>query len=112
MSQAIQKARQAGIPIFAAANNDGFDTDQIEDYPCCYDGVTCVSATNNNYGRPIWAGYGKCVDFVAPGDSIAVADFENNNEMVYKSGTSEANAHASGIAAIYTYVSSSIYIHT
>jgi len=84
----IQQVAAQGIPIFAAAGNDG----SVENfYPAAYPEVTAVTAGNN--GRiASYANYGSFVDVMAPGSSVVL--FNNHPFMV--SGTSTATAVVSG----------------
>lgn len=101
----LKKAKQAGIQLYAAAGNDNFDASNT--YPCANDGVKCIAAVGNSYRKAGFSNYGSAIDFLAPGvdiQSLGIGyDAFDNDALAYYSGTSQATAHASGVAAIFTY---------
>ncbi|MBC7690502.1 MAG: S8 family serine peptidase [Methylotenera sp.] len=100
---AIKKAEAKGVLFVAAAGNEHQDTDVRENYyyPSAYKltNIISVAATdiNNNLLRS--SNWGKTkVDVAAPGENI----FSTlpNGRYGYMSGTSQATAFVSGIAAL------------
>lgn len=101
--EAILRARDKGILIVAAAGNEHENSDQRENfyYPCAYrlDNIVCVSSTNisnellnsSNWGR-------NTVDVAAPGENILST--APGGKYVRMSGTSQATAFVTGIAAL------------
>jgi Subtilase family/Fervidolysin N-terminal prodomain len=87
----IRQVTQKGIPVFAAAGNDG--TSELF-YPAAYPEVTSVTA--GSQGKIAgYANYGPTVDLMAPGSGVI--QFGNNTYLV--SGTSTSTAFVSGMAA-------------
>ncbi len=99
----IKKAKDKGILIVAAAGNERQDADQPENYyyPCAYkmENIICVAATNirnellssSNWGK-------KLVDVAAPGENILST--VPGGKYAYMSGTSQATAFVTGLAAL------------
>jgi subtilisin family serine protease len=100
--RAITYAYQKGATMVAAAGNSAIDADHDQNQiiiPAQLAQVIAVSATDawdgpwylNNYGKTL-------VSFAAPGDWI-LSD-NNNSKFAYWTGTSQAAAHVSGVAAL------------
>jgi subtilisin family serine protease len=100
--RAITYAYQKGATMVAAAGNSALDADHDKNavlIPAQLTHVIAVSATDqwdgpwylNNYGKTL-------VSFAAPGDWV-LSDI-NDNKFAYWSGTSQAAAHVSGVAAL------------
>ena len=96
----VDRARQQGILVVAAAGNQGQKAVQ---FPANLPGVFRVGATAAGGDRPrSLAGFsndGPLVDVVAPGDRIATLDVGQSTGQI-TSGTSEATAFVSGVAAL------------
>lgn len=93
MTQAVEQ----GTAVFAAAGNDG---SQTRSYPGAYADVICVGATDRDGSKAYLSNYGSWVDLAAPGmDITAPAAISTNTYRTY-SGTSQATAVTSGIAAV------------
>lgn len=104
LENAINYAYDNGCLICASMmnknNNDNY-------YPACFENVLAVGATDTDDSRCrqfTWGGgsnWGKHIAVVAPGNRIYGLDYrDNNNFDVYWSGTSQATAYVSGIAAL------------
>jgi subtilisin family serine protease len=100
--RAITYAYQKGATMVAAAGNSAIDADHDQNQiiiPAQLAQVIAVSATDawdgpwylNNFGQSL-------VSFAAPGDWI-LSD-NNNSKFAYWTGTSQAAAHVSGVAAL------------
>lgn len=87
----IQQVTQKGIPVFAAAGNDGSPE---AFYPAAYPEVTSVTAGTQGKPAP-YANYGQFINLIAPGSSVVY--FGNTAYLV--SGTSTATALVSGTVA-------------
>jgi len=97
----IRQADAAGHLLVASAGNAAKDIDAEPHYPSGYDSpnVISVTATDENDAMGQLSNYGAAsVDLAAPGISIygITPDFFFD----YKSGTSMAAAHVSGVAAL------------
>ncbi len=103
---AIDYAVDKGVLPVAAAGNDGPEDGSI-DYPGAYVKVIAVGAIDINEQVPDWSSRGvndgddvieeREVEFGTPGVSIESA--YNDGCYAYKSGTSMATPHVSGLAA-------------
>jgi serine protease len=86
--------------LFASSGNYG--TGSVL-WPAAYWSVWAVGATNSSDQRCSWSNYGSDLDLVAPGDNII--SLSRDNQVIYGphdaiSGTSQACAHVSGVAAL------------
>jgi thermitase len=95
MQQAIKYAWQNGVAIIAAAGNQGTST---LTYPAYYTSCIAVAAVNENNSLALLSNHGSWVDVSAPGDKIYSQ--LPQGKYGYKSGTSPAAAHVSGVAAL------------
>lgn len=87
----IQQVTARGIPVFAAAGNDG---SAETFYPAAYPEVTAVTASSQ--GKiAAYANYGSFVDVMAPGTTVVYL----NNASFIVSGTSTSTALVSGLTA-------------
>lgn len=99
----LRLAKRKGILVVVSAGNERQDVDDINNnyYPCSYklSNIICVGSSDiakhlhrtSNWGK-------KTVDVVAPGANILSA--LPNNMYAYMSGTSQATAFVSGVAAL------------
>ncbi len=100
---AIKKAEAAGVLFVAAAGNERQDTDLVENYyyPSAYrlTNIISVAATDINNNLLKSSNWGKNkVDVAAPGENIYST--LPNGRFGYMSGTSQATAFVSGLAAM------------
>ena len=100
---AIKKAGQRGILIVVAAGNEASDIDDPTKYyyPCAYrqNNTICVSAINIQNKLLSSSNWGKTsVDLAAPGENILST--APGGKYAYMSGTSQATAFVSGVAAL------------
>lgn len=84
-----------GTLLVFASGNSAPDID----YPANFHkDILCVGAININGARRSTSGYGSKLDIVAPGDNIlSTISYQS---IQYRSGTSMAAPHASGVAAL------------
>lgn len=66
----IDKAVDAGLIVVAAAGNSGRNLKKSPEYPCKYEGVICVGATDQAGKRARFSNYGPGVGVTAPGVEI------------------------------------------
>jgi len=92
---AVEYAWNHNAILVAAAGNDGTTTPY---YPAAYDQVIAVSATTPGDVRAGFSSYGSHISVAAPGATIYSTTPGNSYE--FKSGTSMAAPHVSGLAAL------------
>jgi thermitase len=95
LEQAVNYAWSLGAVLVAAAGNKGTSEPS---YPAYYDNCLAVAGTNENDALALLSSYGDWVDVAAPGFNIYSELPEN--QYGYKTGTSAAGAHVSGVAAL------------
>ncbi|MCK4236778.1 MAG: S8 family serine peptidase, partial [Candidatus Krumholzibacteria bacterium] len=102
LRDAIAAADDAGILFVASAGNDGRNTDINPHYPSCYDldNIISVAWTDHNDNLHTFSNYGATsVDLGAPGNNIYSS--LPGNSYGYKSGTSMATPHVSGVVSLF-----------
>jgi thermitase len=95
LEEAVNYAWSQGAIIIAAAGNKGTSEPS---YPAYYDNCLAVAGTNENNSLALLSSYGDWVDVAAPGFNI-YSELPDN-QYGYKTGTSSAAAHVSGVAAL------------
>jgi thermitase len=95
LEEAVDYAWSHGAIIIAAAGNQGVP-DPV--YPAYYDNCLAVAGSNNSDSLALLSNYGEWVDVAAPGFNIYSE--MPRNQYGYKTGTSAAAAHVSGVAAL------------
>ena len=95
LEEAVNYAWSRGAILIAAAGNKGTSEPS---YPAYYDNCLAVAGTNENNSLALLSSYGDWVDVAAPGFNIYSELPEN--QYGYKTGTSAAGAHVSGVAAL------------
>ena len=83
--------------IISAAGNDGNTLNNVY-YPCAYENVLCVAATNQNNTKWLKSCYGFHIDVCAPGEAIYTT--YPNNSFGLSWGTSFAAPIVAGQAAL------------
>ena len=94
LRQAVEYARQHGVPIFAAAGNDAYD--QLA-YPAAIPGVSSVGSVAGDGKQAYFSNSGSNLAFAAPGVQLTTA--WSTNKIATVSGTSHSTGVASGVAA-------------
>ncbi len=95
LEEAVNYAWSRGAIIIAAAGNKGTSEPS---YPAYYNNCLAVAGTNENNSLALLSSYGSWVDVAAPGFNI-YSELPHN-QYGYKTGTSAAAAHVSGVAAL------------
>ena len=95
LEEAVNYAWSRGAIIIAAAGNKGTSEPS---YPAYYNDCLAVAGTNQNNSLALLSSYGDWVDVAAPGFNI-YSELPQN-QYGYKTGTSAAAAHVSGVAAL------------
>lgn len=95
LEEAIDYAWEQGALVIAAAGNQG---NRLPVYPAYYENCIAVAASTSTGALAPLSNYGDWVDVVAPG--FEIYSTLPGNSYGYKSGTSFAAAHVSGLAAL------------
>mgnify|MGYP000192952972 CR=1 FL=1 len=95
LEEAVNYAWSQGAIVIAAAGNKGRSEPS---YPAYYAGCLAVAGTNQNDSLALLSSYGDWVDVAAPGFNI-YSELPGD-QYGYKTGTSTAAAHVSGVAAL------------
>ena len=99
MNEAVQVATDAGVPVVAAAGNDHSDACSYS--PASAPSAITVGGTAEGDGLYIDTNGGRCVDILAPGEDVLVANYSSENGRHFINGTSFATPIVSGVLAIY-----------
>lgn len=96
-ANAVKKAYQSGVAVFAAAGNEASNS---RHYPAAYPGVISVASIQQYGSMSTFTNYGSTVDLAFPGSSIYSTLPGSDRQYGYKSGTSMACPAAAGAAAV------------
>ncbi|HYH82304.1 MAG TPA: S8 family peptidase [Longimicrobium sp.] len=93
-----------GFTVVAAAGNGDFagtPQNACLQSPAGAPTAITVGATTSTDNESSFSNYGTCVDILAPGSNVRSAAIATDTSTAYKSGTSMAAPHVSGVAAQY-----------
>lgn len=99
----IKRAQELGILVVAAAGNESSNSDYNKFYPADYnlDNIISVTAVNQKTSVLPSSNYGQAsVDLAAPGQNIYSTFPMNKGQFGYLTGTSQATAYVTGVAAL------------
>lgn len=94
LKAACDNAYNNGVVVVGAAGNTGGSVI----YPAGYDSVIAVAATDSSNNRASWSSYGPQVELSAPG--VSIYSTMPGSSYGYKSGTSMATPHVTGVVAL------------
>jgi hypothetical protein len=95
LERAMERLRQLGILVVAAAGNEGTDRPR---YPAAYPSVIGVGALDERGRRWPRSNYGASVSLLAPG--VEVLSTLPADRFAFADGTSLAAAHVTGLLAV------------
>lgn len=95
VESALAYAKSKNVLVVAASGNAG---KQTIDYPARSKYVVSVGATGRTDRRAAFSNYGKGLDLVAPG--VSIASYLQDGELAFESGTSMAVPHVTGVASV------------
>lgn len=95
LESAVRFAHAKGALVVAAAGNQGSATPS---YPAFYEECVAVAALDEGGSLTVLSNHGEWVDVAAPGSDIYSTS--PGGECGYRTGTSPAAAHVSGVAAL------------
>ena len=97
----IEKAKELGIVIVAAAGNNQQNSDQFLYFPAGYqfDNIISVGAIGLDNKMPLFSNFGvNTIDITAPG--VSIVSTTPGGRYGYMSGTSQATAFVTGVVAL------------
>jgi hypothetical protein len=97
-AQAVQRALDANILVFASAGNSG---SVVYEYPAAYPGVISVASVDIKRQPSSFNTRNDRVNLFAPGENYPLPSPLNTQDIVYVNGTSFSSPFASGLAALY-----------
>ena len=99
LDDAVRRVIAAGIPVVVAAGNA--NADAAGESPARVPEAITVGATDDSDTRAGFSNFGPLLDLFAPGVSILSASNASDTEYTWKSGTSMAAPHVTGVVAQY-----------
>jgi len=109
LEASLERARDQGVLVVAAAGNHGVNIDSTPSYPAAYQltNLISVAATDSADAITYFSNFGAgAVHVAAPGDEIASTYFTGS--YAFLSGTSMAAPHVAGVAALVKSANSAL----
>jgi subtilisin family serine protease len=110
LDTAVRNSINDGVSYAIAAGNGnafGIAQNACSTSPARVSQAMTISATDRTDTKALWANYGSCVDWFAPGVSITSSWYSSDTATRTISGTSMATPHTAGVAALYLQGNSS-----
>ncbi|CAO3642925.1 unnamed protein product [Cunninghamella blakesleeana] len=106
LNQAVDALTRAGAIVVVAAGNslpsdDSTVKNSCEKSPASAKTAVTVGSTDDKDQLSNFSNIGKCVDILAPGESIISENDEDDDKIIAYSGTSYSAPHVAGILALY-----------
>lgn len=98
LEQAVRRAINANIIVFASAGNSG---SSIYEYPAAFDGVISVASVNYSGQASSFNTRNEKVAIFAPGENYPLPSPVSEETVVRVDGTSFASPYAAGLTALY-----------
>ena len=99
LDDAIKALKESGILVVTAAGNDNANT--AEYTPANSPDAFTVGAVDSQNQRAPYSNWGPGVQIYAPGHSILSVGYENDEAVVYRTGSSMACPHVAGLASYF-----------
>lgn len=100
LNQAVQRAVDANILVFASAGNSG---SPIYEYPAAFDGVISVASVDYKGDPSSFNTRNEKVAIFAPGERYPLPSPVSERNIVYVDGTSFSCPYAAGLTALYIH---------
>lgn len=108
VNNAVTSAVRFGIPVIVPAGDYSNEYFCNTTSPASSDSALVVGSTDVDDRRSVFSNYGECVNLYAPGSNVTSALHTSDTARTARSGTAQAAAHVTGIAAILMSINSGV----